>query len=110
MNGEGFSRQWFQRRYGKKIDRIHDASVLGKEPSGSSLAGDVRREQVAYGVTIYRPQSRHDKGVSFMRAAKMAINNPQFKDIDGAYTLPEAKTLSRAIERAYKRKRFDFAT
>ena len=43
-------------------------------------------------------------------AAKMAIDNPQFKDIDGAYTLPEAKTLSRAIERAYKRKRFDFAT
>ena len=45
-----------------------------------------------------------------MRAAKMAINNPQFNGIVGAYTLPEAKTLSRAIQRAYKRKRFDFAT
>ena len=110
MNGEGFSRQWFQRRYGKKIDRIHDASVLGKEPSGSSLAGDVRQRQVEYGVKLYKPRSRHEKGFSSMRAAKMAINNPQFKDIDGAYTLPEAKTLSRAIQRAYKRKRFDFAT
>ena len=110
MSSDAFSRQWFQRRYGKKIDRIHDASVLGKEPSGSSLAGDVRRQQVAYGVKLYRPRSRHDKGVSFMRAAKMAINNPQFNGIVGAYTLPEAKTLSRAIQRAYKRKRFDFAT
>ena len=43
-----------------------------------------------------------------MRAAKMAIDNPQFNGIVGAYTLPEVKTLSRAIERAYKKK--DFAT
>ena len=63
---------------------------------------------MAYGVTIYRPRSRHDKGVSSMRAAKMAIDNPQFNGIVGAYTLPEAKALSRAIERAYKKK--DFAT
>ena len=82
MNGEGFSRQWFADRYGKKIDRIHDASVLGKEPSGSSLAGDVRREQVAYGVKLYKP------------------------GIVGAYTLPEAKALSRAIQRAYKENGF----
>lgn len=110
MSGDAFSRQWFQRRYGKKIDRIHDASVLGKEPSSISLAGDVRQRQVEYGVKFYKPRSRHEKGFSSMRAAKMAIDNPQFKDIDGAYTLPEAKTLSRAIYRAYKRKRFDFAT
>ena len=41
-----------------------------------------------------------------MRAAKMAINNPQFNGIVGAYTLPEAKALSRAIQRAYKENGF----
>jgi len=85
----------------KLLRQIHRATVYNETPTDAQLAGDVRREQVAYGLRFYKPSTRYVKGVSFVQAARKAICAPQFVRAEGAYSLGELKTLAKAIERAY---------
>lgn len=110
MRGDGFDRQWFHDRYGKKIDKTYDAAVLGRTPTDAQIAGDVRRRQVFYGVKLYKPGSKHIKGFSALKAAIRAINDPQFQNVEGAYSIAEKRSLARAIQREYKSPRDDSAT
>lgn len=94
----------------KMLHQIHRATVYGETPTDAQIAGDVRRQQVLYGADLYRPTSKHVKGVSSYAAAEKAILAPQFKGIEGAYSLAEKNTLARAIAREYKSPKDDFAT
>ena len=85
----------------KMLEKIYRASVYGEMPTAAQVVGDVRRRQIAYGVSLYKPSSRSQKGVSYRQAAKNAINAPQFQGIDGTYSMDEVKSLARAIQRAY---------
>ena len=85
----------------KLLRQIHRATVYGETPTDAQLAGDVRREQVAYGLRFYKPSTRYVTGVSYVQAARKAIVAPQFVGAEGAYSLGELKTLAKAIERAY---------
>ena len=110
MNSDGFDRKWFHDRYGKKIDKTYDAAVFGRIPTYAQIAGYVRRQQVLRGVELYKPRSKQSKGTSAREAAIMAINDPQFKDVEGAYAICEREALARAILREYKSPRDDSAT
>ena len=94
----------------RMLRQIYRASVFGETPSEAQVAGDVRRQQVLYGAKLYKPSSKHVKGVSSYRAAEKAIRAPQFRDVEGAYTLAERDVLARAIRREYKFPRSDFGT
>ena len=94
----------------RMLRQIYRASVFGETPSEAQVAGDVRRQQVLYGAKLYKPSSKHVKGVSSYRAAEKAIRAPQFHDVEGAYTLAERDVLARAIRREYKFPRSDFGT
>ena len=94
----------------KMLHQIYRATVYGENPTDAQFAGDVRRQQVRYGADLYRPTSKHVKGVSSYTAAEKAILAPQFKGVEGAYSLAEKKTLARAIVREYRSPRDDFAT
>ena len=87
----------------KKINEIHDASVLGKPPPDKRLRGLMRQKQVLYGVGQYKPQE-----VSFEKAARMAII--AFKGEHGAYGEREWKSLKQAIRRHVLGEREKFAT
>ena len=76
-------------------------------PTDAQIAGDVRRNQVLRGVKFYKPRL---KGYSSFDAAEKAINDPQFKDVEGAYAICEREALARAILREYKSPRDDSAT
>ena len=86
------------------LRKVYRAAVFGEMPTDAQVAGDVRRQQVAYGAGLYKPSSKHKKGVSFETAAKKAILAQEFKGVAGAYTMSEKKTLARAIQRACKKK------
>ena len=86
------------------LRQVQRAAVFGEMPTDAQVAGDVRRRQVAYGANLYRPSSRHVKGVSFADAAQKAILAQQFKGVAGAYTMSEKHSLARAIQRACKKK------
>ena len=92
------------------LRQIYRASVLGETPSEAQIAGDVRRQQVLYGAELYKPSSKHVKGVSSYRAAEKAIRAPQFRDVEGAYKSADKKTLAQAIVREYKFPKSDLAT
>ena len=85
----------------KRLDAVYDVVVRSKEPAQAQLASDVRHEQIAYGLSLYKPSSRHVKGVSFRTAAKRAINADRFKDAEGGYKMSEVKSLTQAIRRAF---------
>ena len=87
----------------KKINEIHDASVLGKPPPDKRLRGLIRQKQVLYGVDQYKPHE-----VSFEKAARMAIT--AFKGERGAYSEREWKSLKQAIRRHVLDDRKKFAT
>ena len=87
----------------KKINEIHDASVLGKTPPDKRLRGLIRQKQVLYGVDQYKPHE-----VSFEKAARMAIT--AFKGERGAYSEREWKSLKQAIRRHVLDNRKKFAT
>ena len=99
LNGDGFNPSDL-----KILHQIPRASVFGETPSDAQTVGDLRRQQVAYGASLYRPSSRHVKGVSFADAAHKAILAQQFKGVAGAYTMSEKHSLARAIQRACKKK------
>ena len=84
------------------LQQIYRATVFGETPTDAKVAGDVRRRQVLYGASLYKPPTKHDKGVSSYLAAEKAIKAPQFSGESGAYSLPEKKTLARAIVREYR--------
>ena len=86
------------------LRQVQRAAVFGEIPTDAQVAGDVRRRQVTYGANLYRPSSRHVKGVSFADAAQKAILAQQFKGVAGAYTMSEKHSLARAIQRACKKK------
>ena len=79
-------------------------------PADAQVAGDVRRQQVLYGVSLYRPPTKYDKGFSSYRAADKAITAPQFRDVEGAYSSGERRSLARAIVRESKNPKVDPAT
>ena len=87
----------------KKINEIHDASVLGKPPPDKRLRGLMRQKQVLYGVAQYKPHE-----VSFEKAARMAII--AFKGEHGAYGERELMSLKQAIRRHVLGERKKFAT
>ena len=84
------------------LRQIYRATVFGETPTDAKVAGDVRRRQVLYGASLYKPPTKHDKGVSSYLAAEKAIKAPQFSGESGVYSLPEKKTLARAIVREYR--------
>ena len=86
------------------LRKVYRAAVFGEMPTDAQIAGDVRRRQAIYGASLYKPSSKHVKGVSFAAAAKRAILAQEFKGVDGAYTMSERKNLARAIERVYYKK------
>ena len=100
----------FTRADRKMLRQIHRASVFGQTPTVSQVAGDVRRQQVLYGLKLYSPASKFVKGVSSYVAAKKAILTPQFYDVEGAYKMSQIKTLARAILREYKSPKDNSAT
>ena len=81
------------------LREIHQASFLNEIPTDAQIADCVRQRQVAYGVELYRPRTKYDKGLSFDKAAKVAIKDPQFRDVPGAYSLGEERSLAQAIRR-----------
>ena len=83
----------------RRLCRIEQASVYSKTPTEAQHSSNVRRQQVKYGAELYRPSTRFKKGFSFVQAAKAAINSPDFRDAEGAYSLSEKKTLAQAIRR-----------
>ena len=84
------------------LNQIHKASVFGEMPTDSQVAGNIRRQQVIYGVKLYRPSSGKSKGFSSLKAADRAICAPQFKDAPGAYSAKERRSLAKSIIREYK--------
>ena len=44
------------------------------------------------------------------RCAEFGINDPQFQNVEGAYSIAEKRSLARAIQREYKSPRDDSAT
>ena len=92
------------------LRQIHRASVFGEMPADAQVAGDVRRQQVLYGVSLYRPPTKYDKGFSSYRAADKAITAPQFRDVEGAYSLAEKCSLAKAIVREYNSPKTDSGT
>lgn len=85
----------------RMLRQIRRATVLGKVTPDAELAGDVRRQQVLYGAKLYRKPTKYDKDRSSYRAAEMAIRAPQFKGVEGAYSIKQKNTLARAIRREY---------
>ena len=85
----------------KMLAQIYRASVYGETPTYAQRAGDVRRRQIAYGVTLYKPSSRYVKGVSSYVAARQAVR--QFEDAEGAYSSDEIASLAKAIRREYQK-------
>ena len=85
----------------KMLEQIYRASVYGETPTYAQRAGDVRRRQIAYGVTLYKPSSRYVKGVSSYVAARQAVR--QFEDAEGAYSSDEIASLAKAIRREYQK-------
>ena len=81
------------------LNQIHKASVFGEMPTDSQVAGNIRRQQIIYGVKLYRPSSGKSKGFSSLKAADCAISAPQFKDAQGAYKATERQTLAKEIRR-----------
>ena len=79
-------------------------------PTDAQIAGDMRRQQVLYGIRLYKPSSKHVKGFSSYRAAEKAIRAPQFRNVEGAYTLAERNSLARAIRREWTSPRGNFGT
>ena len=79
-------------------------------PADAQVAGDVRRQQVLYGVSLYRPPTKYDKGFSSYRAADKAITAPQFRDVEGAYSLAEKCSLAKAIVQEYNSPKTDSGT
>ena len=94
----------------RMLRQIHRVTVFGETPSAAMIAGDVRRRQVLYGVKLYRPPTKYDKGCSSYCAAEKAIRAPQFSGVEGAYSPAEKKTLARAIVREYRFPKADLAT
>ena len=87
------------------------AKNLKKKASDvAALEGAVRRRQVLYGVKLYRPPTKYDRGLSSYRAAEKAIRAPQFSGVEGAYLPAEKKTLAHAIVREYRFPKADLAT
>lgn len=95
------SQDGFTAKDRKKVDALYDAVVRGKEPTQKRLAGDVRKEQITYGLGLYKQSSKHVKGVSFLTAARRTINADRFKDAEGGYKMGEVKSLAQAIRRAF---------
>jgi hypothetical protein len=85
----------------KMLERIYRASVYGETPTAAKVVGDVRRRQIAYGVSLCKPSSRHVKGVSSYCAARQAVR--QFEDEEGAYSSDEMASLAKAIRREYQK-------
>ena len=81
------------------LRQIHKAAVFGETPTDSQVAGNIRQQQVIYGVKLYRPSSGKSKGFSSLKAADRAISAPQFKDAPGAYKATERQTLAKEIRR-----------
>ena len=94
----------------RRLRRIEQASVFNQTPTESQHAGNVRRQQVEYGAKLYRPSTKFKRGFSFAQAAKAAINSPDFRDAEGAYSLSEKKSLTQAIRRYVRRGESDPAT
>ena len=90
----------FSSRDRKLLNEIHRAAVFGETPVDARVSGDIRRSQVLYGASLYRPSSRHVKGVSSTQAARSAIK--QFRGRPGAYSLEETASLAKAILREYQ--------
>ena len=83
------------------LEQIYRASVYGETPTYAQRAGDVRRRQIAYGVTLYKPSSRYVKGVSSYVAARQVVR--QFEDAEDAYSSDEIASLAKAIRREYQK-------
>ena len=94
----------------RMLRQIHRASVFSEMPGDAQIAGDVRRRQVIYGVKLYRPPTKYDKGFSSYRAAEKAILAPQFREADGAYSLAEKNALAKAIVREHRFPKADSGT
>jgi hypothetical protein len=88
----------------KILHQIQQVAVYGKNPTDSQRIGNIRREQVCYGVNRYKPASGRNKGYSASKAAMDAIRATEFKNKPGAYTDKEKRTLAQAILRAYNKK------
>ena len=83
----------------KRLFRIEQVTIFGKTPNNAQIACNVRRNQVQYGAELYRRPTKYDKGFSYSRAAKAAIENPNFRNARGAYSHSEEKSLAQAIRR-----------
>jgi hypothetical protein len=99
---KGFSQH--DRKILSSLHRIEQTAVYGKNPTDSQRIGNIRREQVRYGVNRYKPASGRNKGYSASKAAMDAIRATEFKNKPGAYTDKEKRTLAQAILRAYNKK------
>ena len=95
------SQDGFTAKDRKRLNAVYAVVVQSKEPTQGQLASDVRQEQISYGLSLYKPSSKHVKGVSFLTAARLTINADKFKDAEGGYKIGEVKSLAQAIRRAF---------
>ena len=94
--GDGFTPKDRQR-----LNAIYDASVLGKETPTGQIAAAVRKDQIEFGLNLYRPRTKHTKGISFRTAAIRTIKAERFEGAEGSYKMGEVKSLAQAIRRAF---------
>ncbi len=83
----------------KMLREIHQASFLNEIPTDAQMADGARHQQILLGAELYRPRTKYDKGLSFGKAAKAAIEDPQFHSVPGAYSPDEERSLAQAIRR-----------
>ena len=95
------SQDGFTAKDRKRLKAVYAVVVQSKEPTQGQLASDVRQEQIAYGLSLYKQSSKHVKGVSFLTAARLTINADRFKEAEGGYKMGEVKSLAQAIRRAF---------
>jgi hypothetical protein len=101
------SQKTFNKSDRKMLRKIFDSTVLSIEPDESHIIGEIRHLQVLHGVKLYKPKSKYEKGVSFMKAAKLTIKELKFKGKSGTYSENECASLARAIEREYENPKLD---
>ena len=100
----------FRKKDRQMLQQIHRATVLNEPTPDAKIVGYVRTQQAIYGAQLYRKPTKYDEGCSFRRAAKMAINAPEFKGAKGAYSMGEVDALAKAIEREIRSPTSDLAT
>lgn len=83
----------------RRLQRIERASVYNDTTPEAQHKAQTRRQQVKYGASLYRPTTKYERGFSYIRAAKAAIDHDRFRNAQGAYSASETKSLAQAIRR-----------